>query len=111
MPRLSYRTSTAMPKPPRIEVVPDSPGDQAKPTRGRKLVFCAFGALNVISPVRWKSRSAAATAVLTADSGQFVTQSKVESEVRFYLPLVVGVTRKRVLVAIISGASTERSPR
>src|SRR5664279_611656 len=35
-PRLSYRTSTAMPKPPRMEVSPDEPGDQANPTRGRK---------------------------------------------------------------------------
>ena len=49
-PRLSKSTSYAIPAPPRIEVLPLSPGEYAKPIRGPQLFVGAFGELKSIKP-------------------------------------------------------------
>ncbi len=40
----------AIPKPPRIEVFPEVPGEYAKPMRGDQLLYCGCGAPKVIRP-------------------------------------------------------------
>src|SRR5262249_56777606 len=49
-PRLSKRTSYAIPAPARIEVRPLDPGEYAKPMRGPQLFFAALGVSNSIKP-------------------------------------------------------------
>src|SRR5579863_9768117 len=49
-PRLSKRTSYAIPAPARIEVLPLSPGEYAKPMRGPQLFVGAFGDWKSIKP-------------------------------------------------------------
>src|SRR5579864_8846157 len=49
-PKLSNRTSYAIPKPPRIDVLPDVPGEKAKPMRGAKFPYWGCGSPKVNTP-------------------------------------------------------------